>query len=161
MEYTGWTLSDEITLVIKKDTYRDCGYPQAYLVNPKDKKQLQRAIEWGTDKKYLYDENGNSIKDDRGYSKYELIEPEIHTIKNEGFTVEFLDSAHGSYQGGKQSFWNCLVYNEDLKFVIGINSELLLYAIKQSTFTNGRSTETYRSKEKRIKRRIIAEMIYE
>lgn len=146
MEYSGWTLYDEVILVIKKSLYKYRGYeyPQAYLVNPKDKKQLERAINWGTFKKYLYDDNGNSIKDERGYSKYEEVKPDVHTVKNEGFTVEFLDSAHESSQGGKLSFWNCLVSKDDLKFVIGIDSQLLLHAIKESTFIKGISKETFK-----------------
>lgn len=145
MEYSGWTLHNEIILVIKKEllSYRGYEYSQAYLVNPKDKKQLDRAINWGTYKKYLYDENGNSIRDERGYLKYEEIKPDVHTVENKGFTVEFLDSAHESSQGGKVSFWNCLVSKDDLKFVIGIDSKLLLHAIKESTFINGKSKETY------------------
>ena len=49
MDYKGWTLYDEITLVIKKEKnqYRGYEFPQAYIVNPKDKKQLQTAINWG------------------------------------------------------------------------------------------------------------------
>lgn len=145
MEYSGWTLYDEVILVVKKNLYkyRSYEYPQAYLVNPKDKKQLERAINWGTEKKYLRTEDGEYIRDEKGNCKYDVIEPDVHTVKNDGFTVEFLDSANESSQGGKLSFWNCLVSKGDLKFVIGIDSKLLLHALKESTFINGKSKETF------------------
>lgn len=141
MEYTGWSLYDNITLVLKENS--KYSYPQAYLVNPKDKKQLARAIEWGTTKTYLYNENKEPVRNEKGYHEYTLNKPEVITVDNKHFKIELLESAHGSYQGGKQSFWNCLVYRDDIKFIIGIDSELLLHALKQSKFIYGKSEEVF------------------
>ena len=56
---------------------------------------------------------------------------------NNGFSFELLDCAGGSSQGGKLSFWNCLVSKDNYKFKIGINSELLLDLLKCSSFVHG------------------------
>ena len=75
--YTGWTLLDEVTLVIKKkDNSFKYGYNQGFLVNPKDKKQLERAIKWGTYNKYEYTEEAEKKKlvyDEAGHAKYTTV----------------------------------------------------------------------------------------
>lgn len=138
MEYKGWTLYDEVIIVIKKEnSYRYKEYPQGYVVNPKDKKQLSTAIRWGTVNHYKKDENGEYIRDSKNNRIYDVIKPEIITIKNEGFKLTLLDSANSSYNGGKQSFWNCLVENKNIKCIVGIDSKLLLNVLLQNNFYNG------------------------
>ena len=145
MDYNGWTLYDEIILVIKDEKYRygKYEYPQAYVVNNKDKKQLNSALNWGRVKQYQYDESGKPIKDEKGYTQYIILEPKQVVLKNEGFTVELLDSAGSSTQGGKLSFWNCLISHEDIKCVVGINADILLDALLQNTFINGKCKNTF------------------
>lgn len=140
MEYNGWTLYDKVTLVIKKEKHKNYNLPQGYVVNSTDKKQLERAINWGEYKKYLYDDNNEPIKDIKGYSKYEVVKPDIIELKNEEFTVSLLDFAHDSCNGGKLSFWNCLIEHEEsnIKCVVGISSDLLLTLLVQNKFNYGK-----------------------
>ena len=133
-EYNGWNILDNITLVIKQEKHPRYGYPQGYVVDPRNKKQLDTAKNWGTDTKY--------IKVDNLKNKYDtvVLEPNIVTIENKGFTIELLDSANSSSQGGKLSFWNCLIKHLEtgLECVIGIDSNLLLTFLLQNTLVNGK-----------------------
>ncbi|MBO5389449.1 MAG: hypothetical protein J6A59_15205 [Lachnospiraceae bacterium] len=133
-EYNGWNILDNITLVIKQEKHPRYGYPQGYVVDPRNKKQLDTAKNWGTDTKY--------IKADDLKNKYDtvVLEPNIVTIENKGFTIELLDSANSSSQGGKLSFWNCLIKHLEtgLECVIGIDSNLLLTFLLQNTLVNGK-----------------------
>ena len=56
---------------------------------------------------------------------------------NEGFTLELLDSADGSSQGGKLSFWNCKISKDGKEFIIGINADYLLEILLHNDFKNG------------------------
>lgn len=148
MNYTKWTLYDEITLVIKNklSKYSSYEYPQAYVVDPKDKKQLKNAINWGREKQYLYKDNmgvRESITDENGNLKYEILEPDVVTLKNSEFNLELLDSANGSCQGGKLSFWNCLISHGDIKCVVGINADILLEVLLQNDFKHGKCDATF------------------
>lgn len=133
-EYNGWNILDNITLVIKQEKHPRYGYPQGYVVDPRNKKQLDTAKNWGTDTKY--------IKVDDLKNKYDtvVLEPNIVTIENKGFTIELLDSANSSSQGGKLSSWNCLIKHLEtgLECVIGIDSNLLLTFLLQNTLVNGK-----------------------
>lgn len=143
MGYNGWNLMNEIILVIKTVKHKKYGYPQAYLVDPKNKKQLQSAIEWGTDEEYVKDCNGKDIKDENNNYIMNINKPDVVTLSNKGFKIKLLDSANESNQGGKLSFWNCLITNEEnnIACVVGINAELLLSCLLQNTFVNGRCKE--------------------
>ncbi|MBR4313723.1 MAG: hypothetical protein IKP66_02295, partial [Lachnospiraceae bacterium] len=66
------------------------------------------------------------------------------TTTNDGFTLEIIDAAQGSYsQSGKLSFWMCKITKEglDLEVQVGINSELLCDLIKETTFDRGKCTD--------------------
>lgn len=139
-DYKGWSIYDKITLVIKQEKFRKTNYNQAYVVNTKDKKQLQTAINWGTITKYHKTENDKP----NDYYKEE-IKPLIVETDNTGFTICLLNSAEGSSQGGKVSFWNCLIEHEelDIHVVIGINSELLLNVLLQNDFSHGKCLNNF------------------
>lgn len=143
-EYTGWKLFDKIIIVAKPrfnynyetretETLGDC---QGYLVDPKNKKQLETAISWATTYDYHYeiDEKGNKKCIDKT-----AIMPEQFTYDNDGFELELYNSADGSSQGGKLSFWNCWITAPDGKrFLIGIAADLLLDILRSSTVINGK-----------------------
>lgn len=135
MDYKGYKLIDEIILVCKK-ARRDEDYMQAYLVDPANKKQLETARHWAT-----YTEYGPWHRDPetgRGAHEYQIEhDPVEFTFANEDFRLELLNCAGGSSQGGKLSFWNCLVKKDDNVFKIGINSEMLLDLLKNATFNKG------------------------
>ena len=136
MDYQGYKLVNNIILVCKekrKDEHKE--YLQAYLVDPANKKQLKNARNWAT-----YTEYGPSRKDKNGkwVRDYEIQhDPVEYDLTNSDFALELLDCAGGSSQGGKLSFWNCLVKKDDQVFKIGINSDMLLDLLKNAVFNKG------------------------
>lgn len=144
MEYKGYKLLDKILLVCRdkperEDShgwYNNRNYYQAYLVDPSNKKQISSARYWAT-----WTEYGPGYKDTYGRWKrdYEIEHSPVEfEFNNDDFTLELLDCAGGSSQGGKLSFWNCLIRKNDNTFMIGINSDLLLDLLKNATFINGK-----------------------
>ena len=134
MDYKGYKLIDSIILVIKEARMNE-PYPQAYLVDPANINQLKTALTWAK-----YTEYGPTKKDSDGQWRSEYTiehEPKELLLDNSGFKLELLDCAGGSSQGGKLSFWNCLVSKKNYKVQIGINSEMLLDLLKSATFING------------------------
>lgn len=140
--YTGWKLLDKVTIVAKRmlaydyktGSTTDTGNVQGYLVDPTNKKQLEAARNWGTTYKSIYEE----VDGKRQFVDKEIIEPDEYTYDNDGFTLELHNSAGGSSQGGKLSFWNCWITAPDgHRFLIGIAADLLLDVLKSSTVING------------------------
>lgn len=148
MDYQGYKLIDKIKLVCRDEaTYEDSygrnarqPYYQAYLVDPSNKKQYESALYWAE-----WTEYGPSVKNEetgKWEREYELKHPPVEfEFDNNGFTLELLDCAGGSSQGGKLSFWNCVVSKDGHKFKIGINSELLLDLLKSASFVHGLCTD--------------------
>ncbi len=131
-----YKLLDNIMLVCRdKEHYKSTEALQAYLVDPSNKNQLKAAQRWAT-----YTEYGDHIKTESGKWEYTWIKehkPIEYTFGNQHFRLELLDCAGGSSQGGKLSFWNCIVSKDDQKFKIGINSDMLLELLKNATFVKG------------------------
>jgi hypothetical protein len=143
MDYQGYKLLDKIMLVCRDLPSRTDGYGlncgatvyQAYLVDPSSKSQLESARDWAK-----WTESGPLYRNDEGKwtRDWEIDhEPVEFTFENDGFTLELLDCAGGSSQGGKLSFWNCLVKKDNKTFKIGINSEMLLNLLKDADFNKG------------------------
>ena len=147
MDYKGYKLLDRILLVCRETaTHADSfgcnggrkggdSYYQAYLVDPSNRKQAESARQWAR-----WTEYGPSYRDADGKltREYEIKhEPVVFEFDNAGFTLELLDCAGGSSQGGKLSFWNCIVRKADNAFKIGINSDMLLDLLKNAAFING------------------------
>lgn len=142
--YCGYKLLDKIILVCRDVPEREDSSGrnsnttcyQAYLVDPSSSKQLDAARHWAKWTEYGPSYKGSDGKWTRDYEiEHAPIEFEF---ENNGFTLELLDCAGGSSQGGKLSFWNCLVLKDDKTFKIGINSDMLLDLLKNATFVNGR-----------------------
>lgn len=138
MDYKGYKLLDKIILVCRDIPTHDSSnnYYQAYLVDPSSTKQLESARNWAK-----WTEYGPSYKNNEGkwIRDYEIKHTPVEfEFENNGFTLELLDCAGGSSQGGKLSFWNCLVKKDDKTFKIGINSDMLLDLLKNATFDKGR-----------------------
>lgn len=139
-DFAGWKLHDEVIIVGKQLSSRiykpgvgwvprteHLGRYQGYIVDPNNKLQLESAKLWATWTEYIDDRN-SQIKH----------EPEIFKYKNEGFTLQLLESAERSSQGGKLSFWNCLITAPDnQEFIIGIAADLLLSLLKNNICDNG------------------------
>jgi hypothetical protein len=65
------------------------------------------------------------------------IEPGVYTFENKGFKATILDSAGGSSQGGRLSFWRCLVEKDGVEFIVGVNDGILADLIRHSDIVNG------------------------
>lgn len=144
MDYKGYKLIDKIILVCRDSAEKEDSHGwnpyrtsyQAYLVDPANKKQLESARYWAK-----WTEYGPSRRTDDGkwVRDYEIEHAPVEfEFDNNGFELELLDCAGGSSQGGKLSFWNCVVTKNDTRFVIGINSDMLLDLLKNATFINGK-----------------------
>ena len=132
MDYKGYKLIDKIILV-GKSPRKEEEHMQAYLVDPSNKKQLESAYNWAR-----WNEYGPYDRDTRKYEWTIEHNGTEFEFDNSGFTLELLDCAGGSSQGGKLSFWNCLVSKNEQTFMIGINSDMLLDLLKNATFINGK-----------------------
>jgi hypothetical protein len=144
MDYQGYKLLDQIMLVCRAEAEHDdshgvnrSGCYQAYLVDPANKKQLESARYWAK-----WTEYGPSFKNEetgKWEREYEIKhDPVEFTFDNNGFELELKDCAGGSSQGGKLSFWNCLVTKDNKTFMIGINSDMLLDLLKNASFDKGK-----------------------
>lgn len=139
MEYQGWTLFDDVLIVAKKETVwdfeagrtKDTGRWQGYVVDPSNKTMKENALRWAEACKTKYDENGK-------FCGYDKTPGEEFLYKNEGFRLQLLETAKVSSQGGKLSFWNCIITAPDKKeFKIGIAADLLLELLMQTVFDRG------------------------
>lgn len=147
MEYNGYKFLDTIMLICRdtRESAESYGCTttvttdiyQAYLVDPANKKQLEAARNWAAWMEY-----GPYNKETKEYEWKIKHEPVEFTFENTRFGFELLDCAGGSSQGGKLSFWNCIVTKDDMRFKIGINSEMLLSVLKEGSFTNGKCNNT-------------------
>ena len=111
-EYNGWKLLDNIIVVIAAAENTKYGCRQGYIVDPKNKKQLESALDWGRRAVYEQDKDGNLLKDDKGILIWHYEDAKAVETDNKDFTLQLLESAGGSSQGGKLSFWNCLITKE-------------------------------------------------
>ena len=143
-DYQGIKIYDKVIIVEKESYHWENGkrvkdlIPQGYVVEVGNKNMLETAKKWAHHDIYAVDENNNYIYDENGHHKYKTIEGIINTYENGKFKFELEDAADGSTQGGKLSFWNCLITAPDnKKYLIGISSEILLNLLKQNTFKNG------------------------
>jgi hypothetical protein len=143
MDYKGYKLLDKIILVCRDTPEHDDSHGhnsrancyQAYLVDPANSKQLESARYWAE-----WTEYGPSYKNNDGkwVRDYEIEHAPVEfEFDNNGFILELLDCAGGSSQGGKLSFWNCLVKKDGKTFKIGINSDMLLDLLKNAVFDKG------------------------
>lgn len=137
--YTGWNLFDKVIIVARQRHYYDWdtrkyvveGW-QGYIVDPSNKKMLENARSWGK-----WTEYGPYISG-KGYEWTKEHEPEEFTFDNNGFTLELVDCAENSSQGGKLSFWNCNITKDGHTFLVGIAANLLLDVLKHNTFIDGK-----------------------
>lgn len=100
----------------------------AFMTDASNKNTIETGRNWA--KGYSY------------YNKENSFVPPEHVYPNGKFKV-CIDSAAGrSCQGGKLSFWSCLVTTPDnLTFKVGINAEVLCELLLHNTFVNGKCEE--------------------
>lgn len=115
---SAWKKLDKVTIVY--ECYQDNKTPTAFVVETGNDAQLKTAINWA--KHWHHD-----------------ITPEMVTTENKDFSFEIISSAGNSYNGGKLSFWMCRIKKEGIKtFDVGINANLLVDTIRESTLINGK-----------------------
>ena len=111
-------IDDKLTFIIS-NCNKCCDYKQAYIV-ASSKGSYENAVRWA---KGYYNKNDNT------YEEY--------TTENRDFELSILESANGSSQGGKLSFWNCLVRKDGKEFTVGVTSNSLCELLKKTTWING------------------------
>lgn len=126
MSYNNWKLMDKIDVAVRNGEENYHGFT-GYIVEHDDKKALETAKDWARIRNYN--------RDKKEYD--DPIEPIVHTFNNEGFTVTILNSAGGSSQGGRLSFWRCKIEKDGVEFIIGVNDAILADLIKNSDISNG------------------------
>lgn len=106
---------------------------QGYVVLPDKPDMLASAKSWADG--WVYGEGNNwTEKHDNGH-KWEAV---VHEFENGNFSLTLCDSADNSWNGGKLSFWNCMIKAPNGKqFKIGINQELLCNLLKDCTLIKG------------------------
>lgn len=126
--YKNWVLMDKVTVAVRQRDIRDSKYDfTGFIVPANDEKALKTAKDWATIREW-----------DNENKKYkEAIEPGVYTFDNKGFKATILDSAGGSSQGGRLSFWRCLVEKDGIKFTMGVNDAILADLIKNSDIKKG------------------------
>jgi hypothetical protein len=112
-------INEKVTFVISNCRCVE-GYQQAYLVGD-NKSSLDTAKRWAS--------GWRSEIIEGSYEVYETI--------NKDFTLKIFEESQESSQGGKLSFWNCIVEKEDKVFMLGIQARSLCNLIKATTCING------------------------
>ena len=106
---------------------------QGYVVLPDKPDMLASAKSWADG--WVYGEGANWTERHENGHKWE---PVVHEFENGKFSLTLCDSADNSYNGGKLSFWNCMIKAPNGKeFKIGINQELLCNLLKDCTLIKG------------------------
>lgn len=124
--YNNWKMMDKIAVAVRTGDKNYNGFT-GYVVDHDDEKALDAAKGWARTQTW------DSVKREHT----ETHEPEVHVFENEGFTVTILNSAGGSSQGGRLSFWQCKVEKDGVEFVIGVNDAVLADLIRSSEIKNG------------------------
>lgn len=128
MEYSGWKQLSRVNIIYSTGSiikYNNKSYTKAYI------------SEAGTTKACM-----NSLSAGKNWAKGWMNkdkEPVVIETDNKGFSFQIVSAAGRSWsQGGKLSFWMCIMEKEGLEpFAVGINSELLADLILESTIYKG------------------------
>lgn len=131
MAYNYWKMMDKVGVAVrsyKPEKWRGREQFDGYIFEPSDKSSREKAIGWATQYDNRWDNDKETI----------VYEPNVHEFENEGFTITILDSAGGSSQGGRLSFWKCRVEKDGVEFVVGVNDAILADLIRNSDIEQGK-----------------------
>jgi hypothetical protein len=138
-------VDEKCTFVISSYQTID-GISQAYLVATGDfSKSLETAKNWARKREWN--------PETRIYTYLDTYE--IYETDNKDFEISIYDSAGGSSQGGKLSFWNCLIRKDGKEFLLGIQADSLCELLKVADFHKGvcqESVSIYRNKMVKVAR---------
>ena len=126
--YAGWKQLSKVNIIYSNDDYIEYNnkkYKKAYITEAGTTKACQNALESG--KHWA-----------AGWSS-KAKAPTIIETDNVGFNFQIVSAAGNSYsQGGKLSFWVCIMDKEGVEpFSVGINSDLLADLILESNIYKG------------------------
>ena len=130
MAYNRWKLMDKVGVAVcteKPETWRGKEQFDGYLFEVGDENGQKKAEEWARRYENRWDKDKETV----------VIEPTVHEFENKGFTVTILDSAGGSSQGGRLSFWKCKVEKDGVEFIVGVNDGILADLIRNSDLEKG------------------------
>lgn len=159
IDYKGIKIFDKI-IIVERTAITGGGYNwkgrtvnQGYVVDYNNDKMLESALNWA---RWTWRDSalGNAWREAAeklGYDNPEVkalnqkydesakrMEGIVHEYENGTFTIALAEAAEMSSQGGKVSFWNCVITAPDgNSFLVGINSELLLNLLLSNTLING------------------------
>ena len=156
-DYKGIKIYDKV-IIVERTSNTEGGYNwkgrtvnQGYVVDVNNKKMLENALNWASWTKYdesIFGGKGYWNKDvtDEMRKAYEdskqIINGIVHEYENGNFSITLDEAAGCSNQGGKLSFWNCIITAPDgHNFLVGINSELLLHLMMTTTLIKGACQE--------------------
>jgi len=130
MAYKYWKLMNKVGVAIcseKPETWRGKEQFDGFIFDANDEKSRESAIEWARRYDNRWDNEKETI----------VHEPKVYEWDNDGFTVTILDSAGGSSQGGRLSFWKCKVEKDGVEFIVGVNDGILADLIRHSDIKDG------------------------
>ena len=130
IDYSGWKQLSKINIIYSNydtKTYNGKEYRKAYIVEAgttkANQKSMESGIRWAQGRYYGADKSM----------------PTITETDNSDFIFQIVSAAGNSWsQGGKLSFWMCLIEKEGIEpFMVGINADLLADLILESTVYKG------------------------
>ena len=134
MEYSGWKQIGGISIIYSTNDnmeYNGKKYPKAYIAETKNKKAIESGIKWA-----------ESYEWSKDYKTSTRREPTVVETDNNGFSFQIISAAGNSWQGGKLSFWMCLMEKRGIKpFAVGINADILCDLILETVMNKGKTDE--------------------
>ena len=128
MAYNYWKMMDKVGVAVcSQQSWRSKETFDGYIFEADDGKARKTAEDWATSYENRHDNDKETI----------VHAPNVHIFDNRGFTVTILDSAGGSSQGGRLSFWTCKVEKDGVTFIVGVNDAILADLIRHSDIKNG------------------------
>lgn len=131
MAYNYWKMMDKVGVAVcseKPENWRGKEQFDGYIFDPADEKSKEAAVEWARRYENRWDKDKETI----------VLEPKVHEFDNKDFYVTILDSAGGSSQGGRLSFWKCKVEKDGVEFIVGVNDSILADLIRNSDMEKGK-----------------------
>lgn len=134
MEYSGWKQIGGISIIYSTNDnmeYNGKKYPKAYVAETKNKKAIESGIKWA-----------ESYEWSKDYKTSTRREPTVVETDNNDFSFQIISAAGNSWQGGKLSFWMCLMEKKGIKpFAVGINADILCDLILETVMNKGKTDE--------------------